>query len=163
MQKDDTLLRELVDIGGTGKPVITQEELKQLQAEAEQKNCGVVDLLVERKTLTSDDVARARAEECGAEFVELDRLEIEGQVINLIPRETAEHFQVIPIKQTGDVITVATIDPYDFDRLDKLRLWLKVQIEIVIASEEAIDAAIKKYYPLPFLPLGALREAAEKE
>lgn len=147
MRGDDTMLKELVDITGQEKPVITHKELKQLQADAEQSGCGVVDLLVKRGTLTSSNVARARAEECGAEFVELDRLEIDKDTLNLISEETAQDFRVIPIKKNGGTITLATIDPYDFDKLDKLRLWLKVQIEIMIASEEAIDGAIRKYYP----------------
>ena len=145
MRKDDCLLDELVEIKPR-KTTLTLEELEGYEAEAKQSDCGTVDLLVKKGVIKSIDVARVRAAQFGIEFVDLENLEISLLVTPLISRELAHRFQVVPLKTDGDTITVATADPSNLDTIDALHQALGVKIEVKVASEEAIEAALRKHY-----------------
>lgn len=148
MKIDDSLLNELVEIKPR-TPTLTPEELAQYQAEAAQSDCGVVDLLVKKGLLTSNDVARAKAGHFGAEFIDLDKLELAPETTALIPPNLAREYKVIPVEKTEHAIRVAIADPSNLDTLDTLMFALDTQMtQMVVASEDAIQRALEKYYPL---------------
>ena len=69
--KDDYLIDQLVDLG-----YVTNEQLEPLRTEAAASGAGIVDLLLERKILTSLEIGMAKAAHFGAEFVKLSDLRL---------------------------------------------------------------------------------------
>ena len=139
--RDDYLLDQLIDLGFVTKP-----QVEQLRADAEAAGVGLVDMLLERKIVRSQDVTTAKAAHFGFEMVRLSDVRLDDEVISAVPRHIAKRYKVIPVFRHGHSITVALSDPSDLDTIDSLTHLLKADITVNVASEEDIEAALAKYY-----------------
>ena len=63
-----------------------------------------------------------------------------------IPRDIARKYRVIPVFKTEDKVAVAIADPSDLNTIDSLTHLLNAEIELRVASEPDIEAALNKYY-----------------
>jgi type IV pilus assembly protein PilB len=140
-EKDDYLVEILVDLG-----FVTEEQVANARAEASNAGVGVVDFMVANKIIRQADVAQAKAAHFGAEVVSLSDLKLSDDIIALIRRDIAKKYRAVPVSQQGNTITVAVSDPSDLDTIDSLHHLLRADIELKVASEEDLDAALTKYY-----------------
>ena len=140
-EKDDYLLDLLVDLGFTSAEVVAKA-----REEAGAAGVGVVDLLVANKVIRPGDVTQAKAAQFGAEVVHLANLKIEDEVIAIVPRDIARKYRVIPVFKTEGKVAVAIADPSDLNTIDSLTHLLNAEIELRVASEPDIEAALNKYY-----------------
>ncbi len=140
-EKDDYLLDLLVDLGFT-----TAEVVARSREEANAAGVGVVDLLVANKVIRPGDVTQAKAAQFGAEVVHLANMRIEDEVIAIVPRDIAKKYRVIPVFKTEGKVAVAIADPSDLNTIDSLTHLLNTEIELRVASEPDIEAALGKYY-----------------
>jgi general secretion pathway protein E/type IV pilus assembly protein PilB len=140
-EKDDYLADILVDLG-----FVSAEKVAETRREAEAAGVGLVDLLVANKVVRPADVTQAKASHFGAEVVNLSELQIADDVISAIPRNIARKYRVVPIYKHDSNITVAIADPSDLDTIDSLTHLLQAEIDLRVASESDIEAALSKYY-----------------
>ena len=138
-EKDDYLLDSLVDLGFTNAEQVAK-------AQAESGGVGVVDYLVANKILRPADVTQAKAAQFGAEVVNLGAMRIEDDVISIIPRHIAKKYRVIPLFKSDNKVAVAIADPSDLNTIDSLTHLLGAEIELRVASEPDIEAALNKFY-----------------
>lgn len=131
----------LVDLGFVGA-----EQVPPLRAEAEAAGVGVVDLMLANKLIRPADVTQAKAAHFGAEVVNLSEVRIEDDVIASVPRHIARKYRVVPVFKHGNNLTVAIADPSDLDTIDSLTHLLRAEIDLRVASDEDIEAALSKYY-----------------
>lgn len=78
--------------------------------------------------------------------VQLGEMDIPKSIINLVPKELALKFRVIPIDRVGNNIIVAMGDPRNLQAIDTIRFNAGYFAKPVLASELRISEAIKKYY-----------------
>src|SRR5512146_1398779 len=103
--------------------------------------------MLANKILRPADVTQAKAAHFGAEVVNLNEVKIGDDVIAAIPRHIARKYRVVPVYKHENNITVAIADPSDLDTIDSLGHLLNgAQIELRVASEADIEAALSKYY-----------------
>jgi type IV pilus assembly protein PilB len=79
-------------------------------------------------------------------IIELENLEIDPQVIELIPQNIAQKHHVLPIEKDGSTLTVAMIDPSNVVALNDIKFVTGLDIQIVIARESVLKASHEKYY-----------------
>lgn len=82
----------------------------------------------------------------GVPSINLDDFEIAPAVIELVPREVAVRHLCVPINRAGGTLIVAMADPSNLTAIDDLKFLTGFSIEVVVASEVAVRAAIAKYY-----------------
>ena len=140
-EKDDYLLDLLVDLGFTDAGQVAKA-----REEAQAAGVGVVDLLVANKIIRPGDVTQAKAAQFGAEVVHLANLKIEDDIISIVPRDIARKYRVIPVYKNEGKVAVAIADPSDLNTIDSLHHLLNAEIELRVASETDIEAALNKYY-----------------
>jgi len=121
------------------------------QALEHQKKYGgrIGSILVELDFVTEDDITNVLSHQYGVPSINLDYFEIDPDVVKLIPLETAQKYQVIPLSRVGSTLTIATTDPSNVFAMDDIKFMTGFNIEPVIASEGAITRAIEKYYGTP--------------
>jgi type IV pilus assembly protein PilB len=76
----------------------------------------------------------------------LSKMEINPAVIKLIPSSTAKKDLIIPINRVGTKIILAMVDPSNLDVIDEVEFITGFNVEAVVATENEIIDAIKKYY-----------------
>jgi type IV pilus assembly protein PilB len=140
-EKDDYLADILVDLG-----FVSAEKVADVRREAQSAGVGVVDLMVANKVVRAEDVTQAKAAHFGAEVVNLSELKIADDVIATIPRHIARKYRVVPVFKHDNSVTVALADPSDLDTIDSLSHLLHAEVELRVASEPDIEAALSKYY-----------------
>jgi type IV pilus assembly protein PilB len=140
-EKDDYLVDILVDLG-----FVNADQVAGLRNEASSAGVGVVDLMLANKLVRPADVAQAKAAHFGAEVVNLSDLKLTDEIIAIIRRDIAKKYRAIPIFRDEHTVTVAVSDPSDLDTIDSLHHLLHADIQIKVASEEDIEAALGKYY-----------------
>jgi len=140
-EKDDYLADVLVDLG-----IVNADQVAQTRREAEASGVGVVDLLLANKLVRPADVTQAKAAQFGAEVIQLGGLKIPDDVISVIPRHIAKKYRVIPVFKSDGKVAVAIADPSDLNTIDTLTHLLNAEIELRVASEPDIEAALTRYY-----------------
>jgi type IV pilus assembly protein PilB len=140
-EKDDYLADVLVDLG-----VVNADQVAKTRQEAEASGVGVVDLLLANKLVRPADVTQAKAAQFGAEVIQLGGLRIPDDVISIIPRHIAKKYRVVPVFKSDGKVAVAIADPSDLNTIDTLTHLLNAEIELRVAAESDIEAALNKYY-----------------
>ncbi|MBI3192300.1 MAG: type II/IV secretion system protein, partial [Pedosphaera parvula] len=139
--RDDYLVDALVDMG-----YVTTAQLDQVRADAGNNGEGLVDMLVSRSIIKPIDVITAKAAQFGAEVIDLAEMRIPDEVITAVPRHIAKRYKVVPVYAHDTSITIALSDPSDLDTIDSLHHLLRKEIDVRVATEESIEAAINRYY-----------------
>ncbi len=116
------------------------------QMDGEKKLIG--ELLIEMEACTPEDVARALAEQFDLRFYDLETIDIPKQVMDMIPQSLAREKRVCPVMLNGKTLAVAMANPNDLEVVDTLRFSTSMAIEVAMASERQILAALEKYWGL---------------
>jgi type IV pilus assembly protein PilB len=82
----------------------------------------------------------------GTPSVDLDQIELETDVVRLIPAEVATRFNAIPISRIGRQLMVAIANPTNFFALDDIKFITNLEVEPFVTTEDQIRRAIDKYY-----------------
>jgi len=102
------------------------------------------EILVEAQSCSPEDVARALAEQYDMRFYDLEAVDIPKQVVELVPEQLAKEKIVVPVTLNGRTLTVAMANPLDLEIVDSLRFQTSLAIEVAVASERQIKAALEK-------------------
>ncbi len=126
--------------------LITISQLQQAQ-EAQRKDGGRLGYnLTKLGFIQEQDLTNFLAKQYGVPAINLSDFEIEADVIKLIPKDVAEKHQVIPVNRAGSSLIVAMSDPSNIFAIDDIKFLTGYNIEVVVAAEGAIKAAIERYY-----------------
>ena len=79
-------------------------------------------------------------------YIQIKKLTIPPDVIKKVPAKFACHYELIPIKLEGKVLTVALTDPSKLEFIDDLTLLLGYKINPMLAGELDVMKGLKKYY-----------------
>ena len=81
-----------------------------------------------------------------AEHSPLAQFEIDPGVIKLVPADTAQKYQIVPLSRAGATLTIAMTDPTNVFAMDDIKFMTGYNVEPVVASETAVIEAIARYY-----------------
>jgi len=126
--------------------LITMEQLHRA-IEEQKKNGGKLGrILVRLGFITEEEFLEFLSRQFRLRTVNLEEVEIQPELIRLVPATLAKRFLLIPVKRVGSTLTVAISDPTNMMVLDDIKFMTGYNIEPVLAKEAEIVEAIKKYY-----------------
>ena len=102
--------------------------------------------LVKLGFVKDEELTALLSKQYGVPSINLAQFEIEPQVLKLIPSDTAQKYQIIPINRSGATLTIAMTDPTNVFAMDDIKFMTGYNVEPVVASEAAVMDAINKYY-----------------
>ncbi|HEY7497202.1 MAG TPA: type IV-A pilus assembly ATPase PilB [Vicinamibacterales bacterium] len=103
--------------------------------------------LVKLGFVTDEEITSLLSKQYGVPSINLTQFEIDQSVIKLIPADTANKYQIIPLSRSGATLTIAITDPTNVFAMDDIKFMTGYNVEPVVASETAVTDAIKRYYP----------------
>jgi type II secretory ATPase GspE/PulE/Tfp pilus assembly ATPase PilB-like protein len=71
---------------------------------------------------------------------------LDPEVIKLIPRDFAEKHEFLPLSRDGEVLTVVTPDPMDYQAIDELTFTTGLKIQTVLATRTEVTKALQSFY-----------------
>jgi len=99
------------------------------------------------KLLTEDIIMQALAEELGMEYVKIDPLKLDLDLVTrTISRPFAKKHSMIPIASENNTLVVATDDPFDLEGVDGIRRASGKQVRLVLSSRSDIQRIINEFY-----------------
>jgi type IV pilus assembly protein PilB len=93
-----------------------------------------------------NDLTSFLSQQYGVPSINLNDFEIAPEVLKLLPKEVVTRHQVIPINKSANTLMIAMADPSNIYAIDDIKFITKFNIEVVVASEQAIAESIEKYY-----------------
>src|SRR5437899_954483 len=126
---------------------ISPDQLQQALSH-QKSNGGKLGLnLVKMGFVKDDDLTALLSRQYGVPSINLAQFAIDPTIIKLIPLETAQKYQVIPLSRAGATLTIAMTDPTNVFAMDDIKFMTGYNVEPVVASETAVIEAIQRYYP----------------
>jgi type IV pilus assembly protein PilB len=102
--------------------------------------------LVKLGFLKEEDLAAFLSRQYGVPSINLGEFDIDPQVSKLISAEVVKKYQLIPISRAGSTLIVAMSDPSNIFAIDDLKFMTGYNVEVVVATEANIKAAIDRCY-----------------
>jgi type IV pilus assembly protein PilB len=93
-----------------------------------------------------EEITALLSKQYGVPSIALGAFEIDPAIVKLLPGETAQKYQVVPLSRAGATLTIAMTDPTNVFAMDDIRFMTGYNVEPVVASEIAVTDAITKYY-----------------
>jgi general secretion pathway protein E len=118
-----------------------------LQGQAE-KGKSLASFLIQKEVMEEEDLLKALAAKLRIPYIK--NLEAEGldpSLISKLPIAFSKKHKVVPVKMEDGVLTVATLDPLNYEPLDDLRLILGCrEVRVVLSREREVLQAINRFY-----------------
>jgi type IV pilus assembly protein PilB len=102
--------------------------------------------LVKLGFIKEEDLAAFLSRQYGVPSINLSEFAIDPAVIQLIPAEVSQKYQIVPINRAGSTLIIAMSDPSNIFAIDDIKFMTGYNVEVVVAAEASIKAAIDKYY-----------------
>lgn len=128
---------------------ITEEQLQEGLAKQKETGRKLGNALVDLGFISNEMLITVLTTQLGIDYIELKGAKIEDKVIHMVPENLVTKYQAIPIEIDPDnpnILKVAMADPMDIMAIDDIGLVTNLNVEPMLASEEAIRDAIGKYY-----------------
>jgi MSHA biogenesis protein MshE len=134
-----------------GDLLIEHKLISKAQLEAalkEQKKSGrrLGRVLIDNGYVEEDAMLRVLSEQMRIPYVDLTTFDLNPQLVQLLPETDARRHRAIVLKETSDGLLVAMGDPMDIFGYDSLVKVLKKPVELAIASERQLFAAMDRTY-----------------
>jgi len=126
--------------------LLTQQQLNDAEQYSHNKKVALTKAIKELGFADAITISRVVAEYFGMEAVDLNEIEIEKDILDLVSRDMARRYKIIPIDRRDETLVVAMEDPLNIYTLDNLRHLLKRNIEAVVADGDDIASSIEHYY-----------------
>jgi type IV pilus assembly protein PilB len=127
--------------------LITPEQLQQA-LNHQKAHGGKLGLnLVKLGFIKDDEITTLFSKQYGVPSINLAQYELDPAIIKLIPPDTAQKYQIVPLSRSGATLTIAMTDPTNVFAMDDIKFMTGYNVEPVVASESAVMEAIQRYYP----------------
>lgn len=126
--------------------MISQEDLDHALDVQKQTGKKIGEILLEESIVSEADIIQVLEFQLGIPHVELDKYDIEKEIVLLISEAIAKKYCLIPIKQEENVLTVAMNDPLNVFAIDDIKISTGLDVKPVIATTADINKAIDKYF-----------------
>ena len=102
--------------------------------------------LVKLGFIKDEEITALLSKQYGVPSINLAHFQIDPAVSKLVPAETAQKYQIVPLSRSGATLTIAMTDPTNVFAMDDIKFMTGYNVEPVVASETAVLDAIATYY-----------------
>lgn len=113
-------------------------------AEGGQDDRELGERLVREQIITPEQYAQALAAQFGLPYADLQDWMVSQQLFECLPATQAYQLGVAPYYLKGTTLGVVCSDPYDLSLQERLERMTGLQVDLLLASAAAIQAALKR-------------------
>ena len=126
--------------------MITQEQLEQgieLQ-KGTKKRLGTV--LLDNGIITENDLIEALQMQLGIEYIDLTKMQIPTELAQILPKNIAKQYQVVPVRVVRDELYLAMVDPLNFYAIEEVRKAVHKRVIPMVATAAGVERSIQTLY-----------------
>ncbi len=126
--------------------LISDNQLANAISEQKREGIRLGAALVKLGYVQEHDLASFLSKHYGVPSIDLSEFDVDPAVVELVPAEVAQKYQLIPINRAGATLIVAMADPSNIFAIDDIKFMTGFNVEVVVAAEAAIKDAIDRLY-----------------
>ena len=131
----------LVDAG-----VISQDQLDVALAQQKESKKRLGEQLIDSGAITERQLIGALTRQLGIEFIDLTTVEIAPEMTQLVSKNIAKKYSVVPVQTRGDELYLAMVDPLNFIATEEVKAASRKRVVPMIATSAAMEHAIASLY-----------------
>lgn len=125
---------------------ITPEQMNEFLRLQKETKKPLGQILVEHEVITHDDLTGFLGEQLGIPHVWLRKGLVDPRIVNIIPKDKALQYQLIPMFKVRGMLTFATADPHMVFVFDEISKMTGLKVQPVLCRSEDIFEAIRECY-----------------
>ncbi|MCX5708717.1 MAG: GspE/PulE family protein [Candidatus Omnitrophica bacterium] len=126
--------------------ILSQESLNKALDEMRKLKRPLEKIIVEMKLLPRKNLYESIAKHFGFNYVSLDGLQPNEQIVKLMPEALAVQTQSVPIRIENGILHLAMSEPSDLFAIDQIQMQTGLHVEAYLAAPEEIDEARGSVY-----------------
>lgn len=138
--KDEVLAQIL-----TEAKLLKKKEISELRKEVESKKTSLYLLLLEKGILSNDKIRKVVAKHYNVPFVQLKRLAIPQETLNIIPEVAARYRMTVAFERGKEGLKVALTDPGDLETIEFIQKKTGNKIIPHYATPKDVEEVFRRY------------------
>jgi type IV pilus assembly protein PilB len=138
--KEEELEKIIIDSG-----LVAKDELESAQKTAKALNIDFSDILIEKSIITEDYLGQIIANYFKVPFVSLKNRSINNEILELVPEEVAEKYQIIPFQKQKNKLFLAMINPENFEAINFVKKSSGLSVVVYFIMPEDWRKALAGY------------------
>ena len=122
--------------------LLTTAQVEELLEKQKKEGTRLIKLVVEKAYVTEPDLVVSMGRVLNTSPVNVSRLTIPPEIAELIPRDVAANYKILPVSRLGNRLFLAMADPLNVLALDDLRQRTKLEIIPMITTERSVTEAL---------------------
>jgi len=119
--------------------LLTTKQVEELLEQQKREGTRFIKLVIEKSHVSEQDLTVSMGRVLNVPPINLNRISIAPEVVDLLPREIAQNHKVIPVSRLENKLFLAMADPLNVLAVDDVKRITKLEISTLIASEKAIS------------------------
>src|SRR5581483_11853599 len=115
--------------------LITRDQLTRALAEQKATTEKLGPVLLRLNFIDEEQLIRFLSRQYGIPSITLSQLDIDPDVLRLVPPQLAKKYEVLPVKREGNTLTLAMADPTNVFALDDVAFMTNLAVLPVVASQ----------------------------
>ncbi len=104
-----------------------------------------------KDALNEDMIMQAIADHFGFPYLKIDPVKLDAHVVTkIISRPYAIKHELVPIRVAGNILTIATSNPFEREGVDRIRQSNGYDVEVVVSLRSDIMKIITEFYGFQF-------------
>ncbi|ABZ82868.1 type ii secretion system protein e, putative [Heliomicrobium modesticaldum Ice1] len=128
--------------------LITDEQLQQALAEQKKRGERLGQTLVRLGFVTRQMINEVLEFQLGIPTISLLQYPLHPEVFKLLPESLCRRHKCLPVKRSGNRLTVAMVDPLNLPALDDIKMTTNLEIDAAIVAEDELEQVFEKIYGL---------------
>lgn len=125
---------------------ITTKELEKYLLIQKDTSQPLGQILLQEGSITEEELQQVLIEQLGITHVWLRKGMVDPRIVNVLPKEKALAYKVIPMFRVHNVLTIATSDPHAFFVFDEISKITHLKVQPVACRSDDIVEAIHECY-----------------
>ncbi len=138
--------------------LLLPSQLEEAQELQKKQGGRLLKLLTDNQFVTEQDMAISMGRCLDKPPINLAKLRVPEPIMNLVPKDMAKSYKLMPVAVLGNKLFVAMADPMNVLALDDLRTRTKMDIVPMIATERSVNEALSGVHSAT----GAIDEVMKK-
>lgn len=126
--------------------IITQDQLKKALLFQKEKGGKLSRILVDLGFVKQKQFLITLSQDLNIPLINLSKYNADPAVVEIVPREIARHYNILPLSKMGPTITIAVADPLNIFAIDDIKSLTGFDVRLVLTDSDSINAAIEQHY-----------------
>jgi len=118
--------------------LLSAQQVEQLLEQQKKEGTRLLKLILEKAYVSEQDMAVSMGRVLNTPPINLPRVIVTPEMAELLPRELAHNYKIVPVSRLENKLYLAMSDPLNVVALDDVRRITKLEVVPLIASEKAI-------------------------